>query len=383
MTLPLDGVRVLDLTRLLPGAVCTMLLGELGAEIVKIEPPEGDYARWMPPLLDGLGAFFRATNAGKQSVALNLKHADGQAALARLARAADVVIEGFRPGVMDRLNGDWAALSAANPRLIYCSLSGWGQDGPYAQVSGHDLNYAALGGLLGAMGTPQPLGGQVADVGGAYAALAGILAALFQRERTGAGAYIDAALCEGGMPFVFQAWVEALLLGSPGGAGSLTGGLACYNVYRAGDGAPVALAALEPKFWANFCAAVQRPDLLPDHLQPQRQPYLAAELAQLFAQRPADEWQARLGSADCCFTLVTPLAALAADPQVQARGTLRRDPDGVPRLRSPLRLGDPPAPGPVPALGQHTRAALLAAGYSEGEVDALLAAGAAVTAAAE
>ncbi len=383
MTLPLDGVRVLDLTRLLPGAVCTMLLGELGAEIVKIEPPEGDYARWMPPLLDGLGAFFRATNAGKQSVALNLKHADGQAALARLARAADVVIEGFRPGVMDRLNGDWAALSAANPRLIYCSLSGWGQDGPYAQVSGHDLNYAALGGLLGAMGTPQPLGGQVADVGGAYAALAGILAALFQRERTGAGAYIDAALCEGGMPFVFQAWVEALLLGSAGGAGSLTGGLACYNVYRAGDGAPVALAALEPKFWANFCAAVQRPDLLPDHLQPQRQPYLAAELAQLFAQRPADEWQARLGSADCCFTLVTPLAALAADPQVQARGTLRRDPDGVPRLRSPLRLGDPPAPGPVAALGQHTRAALLAAGYSEGEVDALLAAGAAVTAAAE
>lgn len=383
MTLPLDGVRVLDLTRLLPGAVCTMLLGELGAEIVKIEPPEGDYARWMPPLLDGLGAFFRATNAGKQSVALNLKHADGQAALARLARAADVVIEGFRPGVMDRLNGDWAALSAANPRLIYCSLSGWGQDGPYAQVSGHDLNYAALGGLLGAMGTPQPPGGQVADVGGAYAALAGILAALFQRERTGAGAYIDAALCEGGMPFVFQAWVEALLLGSPGGAGSLTGGLACYNVYRAGDGAPMALAALEPKFWANFCAAVQRPDLLPDYLQPQRQPHLAAELAQLFAQRPADEWQARLGSADCCFTLVTPLAALAADPQVQARGTLRRDPDGVPRLRSPLRLGDPPAPGPVAALGQHTRAALLAAGYSEGEVDALLAAGAAVTAAAE
>lgn len=380
MTLPLDGVRVLDLTRLLPGALCTMLLGELGAEIVKIEPPEGDYARWMPPLLDGLGAFFRATNAGKQSVVLNLKHADGQAALARLAQTADVLIEGFRPGVMARLGGAYAALSAANPRLIYCSLSGWGQDGPYADVSGHDLNYAALGGLLGAMGTPQPLGGQVADVGGAYAALGAILAALFQRERTGAGAYIDTALHEGGLPFVFQAWVEALLLDTAGGAGSLTGGLACYNIYRAGDGAPVALAALEPKFWANFCAAVQRPDLLPDYLQPQRQPDLKAELAQLFAQHTAAEWQARLGAADCCFTLVTPLAALAADPQVQARAMLRHDADGVPRMRSPLRLGAAPAPGPVPALGAHTRAALLAAGYCAADVDALIATGAAVTA---
>jgi len=380
MTLPLDSVRVLDLTRLLPGAICTMLLAELGAQVVKIEPPEGDYARWMPPLLDGLGAFFRATNAGKQSVVLNLKHPDGQAALARLAQTADVLVEGFRPGVMDRLGGGWAALRAVNPRLIYCSLSGWGQDGPYAPVSGHDLNYVALGGLLGAMRTPQPLGGQVADVGGAYAALSGILAALFQRERTGAGAYIDTALYEGGMLFVFQAWVEAALLGTAGGQGSLTGGLACYNVYRAGCGAPVALAALEPKFWANFCAAVERPDWLPDYLEPARQPQLMAEVARLFAQHSAAEWQARLGSADCCFTLVTPLDQLANDPHIQARGALRRDADSVPRLRSPLRLADSPPPGPVPALGQHTRAALLAAGYSAAEVDALVTAGAATEA---
>ena len=378
MALPLDGVRVLDLTRLLPGAICTMLLRGLGAEVVKVEPPEGDYARWMPPLLDGLGAFFRATNAGKQSVVLNLKHPAGQAALARLVGTADVLVEGFRPGVMDRLNGGWAALSAANPRLIYCSLSGWGQDGPYACDSGHDLNYAALGGLLGAMRAPQPLGGQVADVGGAYAALGGILAALFQRERTGAGAYIDTALYEGGMLFVFQAWVESALMGTAGGQGSLTGGLACYNVYRACDGAPVALAALEPKFWANFCAAVERPDLLPGYLQPARQRYLIAELEQLFALHSAAEWQARLGAADCCFTPITPLEQLEADPQIQARGMLRRDPGGVPRMGSPLRLGEPPAPGPVPTLGEHTRAVLLASGCSAAEVDALVAAGAAI-----
>ena len=380
MTSPLDGVRVLDLTRLLPGAICTMLLGALGAAIIKVEAPDGgDYARWMPPHIDGLGAFFRATNSGKRSVVLNLKDSAGQDALKRLAQHADVLIEGFRPGVMDRLNCGAAALMAASPRLVYCSLSGWGQDGPLAPVSGHDLNYAAVGGLLGAMGAPQPLGGQVADVGGAYAALAGILAALFQRERTGSGAYLDTALYEGGMPFVFQAWLEAMLTGSSGGHGSLTGGLACYNVYRARDGAPVALAALEPKFWANFCAAVERPDLLPYHIDPARQAYLRAELEQTFMLYSAAEWDARLRDADCCFTLITPLDRLAEDPHIQARALLWRDADSTPRMRSPIRLGDPAPDGPVPALGADTRAVLRESGFSDAEIDALIAAGAAHT----
>ena len=151
MTSPLSGVRVLDLTRLLPGGVCTLLLADMGAEVIKIEDPGGgDYARWMPPLVDGLGVFFRATNRNKQSVILNLKDERGQAVLKKLAETADALIEGNRPGVMARLHCDYHTMQAVNPRLIYCSLSGWGQDGPYAQRSGHDLNYLSIAGMLGA-----------------------------------------------------------------------------------------------------------------------------------------------------------------------------------------------------------------------------------------
>ena len=181
---PLHATRILDLTRLLPGAVATMLLHDLGAEIIKVEDPHGgDYARLMPPLIDGMGAFFRGSNAGKKSIALDLKSTAGQAALHRLIETADVLIEGFRPGVTARLAADYETLKTINPRLVYCSLSGWGQSGPYAQVSGHDLTYIARNGVLGADLNPRTPGAQVADVGGAYVAVMGILAALLKRER--------------------------------------------------------------------------------------------------------------------------------------------------------------------------------------------------------
>jgi len=185
---PLDGLKILDLTRLLPGAVCTMLLADMGATVIKIEDPHGgDYARWMPPHIDGSSVFFRMNNRAKRSLVLDLKTAEGVAVLKRLARDADVLIESFRPGVMARLGVDYETLKADNPRLIYCALSGWGSDGPWASVSGHDLNYATAAGLVGAMQTPQPLGGQVADIGGALAAVAAINAALLRRERGGGG----------------------------------------------------------------------------------------------------------------------------------------------------------------------------------------------------
>ena len=372
MPLPLDGVRVLDLTRLLPGGLCTMMLADLGADVVKIEDPNGgDYARWMPPLVDGQSVFFRINNRRKRSLILDLKQPDGVAVLKRLAAQADVLVEGFRPDVMARLGCDYAVLAALNPRLVYGSLSGWGADGPYALRGGHDLNYEAVAGLIGAMGTPQPPGGQAADMGGAYAAIAGILAALLQRERTGRGQFVDVSLFEAALPLVMYSWVEAVTTGTGGGTGGLTGGAACYQVYPAQDGRSVALAALEPKFWANFCAAVERPDLLSDYLLPERQPYLKAELAEIFALKTAAEWAALLTPADCCFSLVNPPNAVHTDPQVQARGLLGIGADGAPWMRSPLRFGVDAPLGSVPGYGQHTREVLREAGFTADEIAVL------------
>ncbi len=370
----LDGVRVLDLTRLLPGAVCTLFLADLGADVIKVEDPvAGDYARWTPPLIDGQGAFFLASNRGKRSIILNLKATAGQQALHRLARQADVLIEGFRPGVTARLGVDYATLRQINPRLIYCSLSGWGQTGDYAEMSGHDLNYVALSGLLGSMATPQPLGGQIADVGGAYAGALAITSALFARERTGQGAQIDIALFEASMPFAMYQWVESAVGYSRGGAGSLTGGQAFYRVYKSADDQPLALAPIEPKFWENFCRAVGREDWLPHHLNPEKQAWLAEEIGALFRTRTAQEWHDLLYHADCCFTRITPPEALLDDPQVRARGMAGLDERGIPWMRTPVRFGaghDGP-PRPAPGYGEHTAQVLGEAGFTPQEIAAL------------
>ncbi len=372
---PLHGLRVLDLTRLLPGGIASMMLADLGAEIIKVEDPQGgDYARYYAPMHDGQSVFFRMNNRGKRSVILDLKQAAGVDALKRLAASADVLIESFRPGTMQRLGVDYDALKAVNPRLVMASMSGWGAQGPNASLSGHDLNFAAAAGLVGAMETPQPLGGQIADVAGAYATVAAINAALFHRERTGEGAYVDIGLAEAALPFALYNWVEALYAGPR----TLLGGQACYRVYTAADGQPVALAALEPKFWRRFCEAVQRPDLIDDYDAPARQPYLTRVLSALFATRPAADWERLLVPADCCFSRVTPLESLHEVPHFQARGLLGVHADGVPWMRSPLRLSSEAAAdisAQSPAYGQDTRAVLAGVGYTADELDALDAAG--------
>lgn len=374
---PLDGVRVLDLTRLLPGAVCTMLLADMGADVIKVEDPNGgDYARWMPPKTGDTGTFFLSSNRNKRSIIIDLKQAAGLDAFMRLVTEADVLLEGFRPGVTDRLGVGAAAMCALNPRLIYCSLSGWGQSGPYAHESGHDLNYLSRSGAIGASRTPQPPGGQIADVGGAYAAALGIVAALHRRHTTGSGDVLDISLFEASLPFTFYQMVE----GQAGGSGALTGGYAYYDVYTTQDNRHVALAALEPKFWRNFCDAVERPDLIPLHSQPEQQDTLRTQLTDLFTAKDAAEWDALLSDKDCCFSLVTTPDEVLNDPQIQARDTGGVDAGGVPWLRSPVRMqgSEPPSRQRPPQYGEHTRDVLRECGFSDDEIARLLDAGAVV-----
>jgi len=374
---PLRATRILDLSRLLPGAVCTMLLHDLGAEIIKIEDPNGgDYARWMPPLIEGMGFLFRSSNRGKKSVVIDLKSEAGQAILHKLVVTADVLIEGFRPGVTVRLGADYETLRAINPRLVYCSLSGWGQDGPYAQVSGHDLNYTARNGLLGAEQHPRTPGSQVADVAGSYVAVMGILAALLKRNQTGVGDIIDVALSEAAMPLAMAAWVETNAQHADSNFISLRGESACYNVYRSADGEPLALGAIEPKFWANFCQAVDKPEWIEQHRDRKRQPKLIESVAALFKTKTAAEWAATLEDADCCFTRVIAPEQLLNDPQIQARGMVGVTENGIPWMRSPIRLSDDAFElREAPAYGEHTRELLAEIGYAADEIEELIEAG--------
>ena len=391
-SLPLEGIRVLDLTRLLPGGYATQLLADLGADVLKIEEPgSGDYARAMPPLLRGVGESFLATNRNKRSAAINLKHARGREALLRLVDGADVLIESFRPGVMARLELAHEALRERNPRLVVCAISGFGQDGPYSQRVGHDLNYIGYAGLLAHLtppGQPPTLpGAQFADIaGGALMAVVGILAALAGRASTGRGRVVDVSMTEGSLALL--PWLASNVLnGAPEpapGAGWLAGALPGYNVYECADGKYVTLAALEPKFWAEFCRRMDRPDLI------ERQyPRDAADreethstLAALFRTRTRDEWVELLGDADVCLGPVYSLEEALADPQARARGVSARVDYGDMRDVGALRIAPLMSETPfsvrrgLPALGEHTAEALAKAGYTREEIAELAAAGA-------
>jgi crotonobetainyl-CoA:carnitine CoA-transferase CaiB-like acyl-CoA transferase len=341
---PLDGVTVLDLTRLLPGAAATMLLANFGAEVIKIEEPGcGDYARNMPPLVDGEGAVFRATNRGKKSIALNLKTVDGKETLRRLAQQADILIEGFRPGVMKRLGLGYETLRAVNERLIYVSLTGYGQSGPYAAMAGHDINYIALGGLLDITGAIP--GAQIADLaGGSLQAVIGILLALAARQNTGRGQFVDVSMLDG------VAWLLAIpraVYAATGeiakpGATTLSGRYACYHTYRAADGRWLAVGALEPKFWAALCLKLGRPEFIAGQFaEGERQETIIRALLKIFQTKPAAEWLDEFRDADVCVTLVRNVAELAADPQLNAR-------EVIPVLSdTPGRIGERP-----PRLGE-------------------------------
>jgi len=303
---PLDGITVLDLTRLLPGAAATMMLANFGAEVIKIEEPGGDYARHMPPFIDGEGAVFRATNRGKKSLVLDLKSSHGKDALRRTAARADVLIEGFRPGEMKRLGFDYETVRLLNERLIYVSLTGYGQSGPYAPMAGHDINYIALGGLLDLTGAIP--GAQIADLaGGSMQAVIGILLALAARHNTGRGQFVDVSMLDG------VAWLMTLplaLYAATGelpkpGAAMLSGRYACYRIYRAADGRFLAVGALERKFWAALCARLGCVEFIADQFaEGERQTQVIEDLSKLFLTRTSKEWLNAFEGADVCVTLV-------------------------------------------------------------------------------
>jgi crotonobetainyl-CoA:carnitine CoA-transferase CaiB-like acyl-CoA transferase len=374
---------VLDLSRLLPGPLCSLILAELGAEVVKIEDPGGgDYLRLMPPLKQGMGGAFYALNRGKRSVVLDLKKPAARNALLRLLPRSDVVLESFRPGVMERLGLGYPVLAAANPRVILCSISGYGQTGPLRERAGHDIDYLALSGALAAGGTPSGApalpGIQVADLaGGSLWAAVRILAAL----RTGEGAHLDVSMTEGVLAFMLP-WLGDLAFGAPPlrrGEGTLNGGFAGYGTYHtAGDG-HVAVGALEPKFWAGLCRALGRPCDLADLVAAApRQHALRDELQARFGGATRDEWAERLAPADVCTEPVLEIEELEAHPQHRARGVFHTalDPERGPITLPRLPLGGEPATTPAPKLGEHTEEVLREAGFTEEELARLLAEGA-------
>ena len=340
----LTGIRVLDLTRLLPGAYCTLLLADMGAEVIKVEEPgTGDYMRWSPPVVDGQSALFDVLNRDKKSIALDLKDPGGRDALLRLVETADVLVEGNRPGVMERLGLGWSVLHDRNRKLVMCSITGYGQDGPFAQRAGHDLNYMAIAGALGLNGprdgAPVPLSVQVADVGGGgMQAAVEILGAVVGVQRGGEGCHMDVAMTDGALRWLALAFA-ARAAGEPVARGDqrLAGRYACYRVYECRDGRYYSVGALEPKFWAAFCAAIGRPDLVErqysEDLATQR------EVEEVFATRTRDEWEQVLGPADACCEPVLDLDEVPSHPQVAARGVLTKS-------------------GRGPRLGEHTEAIL-------------------------
>ena len=313
----LAGVRVVDLSRLLPGPYCSLLLAQYGAEVIKVEEPQGgDYARSLEPQL------FQLVNRGKRSVTLDLKKPEDVDAFMRLCDTADVVLESFRPGVMDRLGCGYDALRARNPKLVYAALTGYGQTGPMRDDASHDINALAISGVLDQIGAagqaPAMSNVPIADLaGGALHCASAILAAVIGARSTGVGAFVDSSLLDGSFALNLMAMTAIRGIGKsrPRGADMLSGGLARYSVYECSDGGYIALGALEPKFWAAFCKAVQRPDLIGDGTSPRA----VAALVELFKTQSRDQWQALLADADCCACAVLSPEEAMRHPQILAR----------------------------------------------------------------
>jgi crotonobetainyl-CoA:carnitine CoA-transferase CaiB-like acyl-CoA transferase len=368
MAQPLSGVLVLDFTTLLPGPLATLLLAEAGAEVIKIERPGGEDMRHYEPRFDGESAIFSLLNRGKKSLVLDLKSQDERARLRPLIVRADVLVEQFRPGVMGRLGLGYDDVRALNPRLVYCSITGYGQSGPRAGEAGHDLNYIGNTGLLalnpGPPDRPVVPPALVADIGGGtLPAVINILLGLRQRDATGVGSHIDIAMADAMFTFAAHALAAGQATGQVPGMGGarLSGGSPRYQLYRTSDGRLVACAALEQKFWLAFAAAIElAPEFIDDRYDPAA---TKSAVAAIIAGRSGEEWRPVFAAADCCVTIMSTLEQALADPHFAARGLFAHQVAGhsgqtMPALPVPIDKAfrdDPARVKPVPKLGGEDR----------------------------
>jgi alpha-methylacyl-CoA racemase len=409
MSLPLQDIRVLDLSRLLPGGFCSLLLADFGADVLKVEDTGmGDYIRWSPPYYEGAhdsakSALFLSLNRNKRSIRLDLKSDEGREALLELVRDADVVLESFRPGVLERLGVGYERMRERNPGIVFCAISGYGQDGPKRDASGHDMNYLGLIGLLGLTGErgggPVQAAGQIADLGGgALMAAFGIMAALRERDGAGVGSgspgsgegqLVDVSMSDGALSWLAMVAAAHFADGAVPHRGDLplAGALICYHPYECADGW-VSLGALEPKFWQAWCRGVGRDELIAKQFE---RPGSDAheQVAEIFKARKRADWEAFAREHDCCLEPVLELDEALDSELVRAREmVVELEQPGVKQpvrqLGIPVKLSRTPGSAarlPGPALGEHTEELLLGAGYTPEQVAAMLSAGAAAGAA--
>ncbi|HEV3095320.1 MAG TPA: CaiB/BaiF CoA-transferase family protein [Solirubrobacteraceae bacterium] len=401
MGLPLEGVRVLDLSRLLPGGFCSLLLADFGAEVLKVEDTgQGDYIRWAPPYYEGAedsakSALFLSLNRNKRSIRIDLKSDGGREVLLRLVREYDVVLESFRPGVLDRLGVGYERMKQENPGIVCCAISGYGQTGPKRDASGHDMNYLGLIGLLGlsgeAGGPPVQSEGQIADIGGgALMAAFGIMAALRERDGSpshpgsGEGQLVDVSMADGALSWLAMVAGRYFADGAVPKRGEqmLAGALICYRPYECADGW-VTLGALEPKFWQAWCRGVGREDLISKQFEKPRSE-AHAQVVEIFKSRTRAQWETFAGEHDCCLEPLLDLHEALASQLVREREMVveLHQPGvqgAVRQLGIPVKLDRTPGDHdrlPGPALGEHTDEVLRAAGYDEREIARLIEQGA-------
>lgn len=400
MSLPLEGIKVLDLSRLLPGGFCTLLLADMGAEVVKVEDPKGgDYIRWMPPFINKESAYFLSLNRNKKSIKLNLRSKIGRKIFLKLAKEYDVILEGFRPGVVSKLGISYEEIKRVNPKIIYCSLSGFGQDGPYRERVGHDINYIGIGGILsitGEKGGPPVIPGvQIADIGGGMLAAIAILASLVSKER---GKYTDVSMLDGVISWLVLLAGKYFADGKTPQRGEtqLSGELLGYNVYPTKDGKFISLGALEPKFWQNFCQSIKREDLINKQFaEGEEKEKLLRELKSLFQSKTQDKWVEFFKDKEICFEPVNDLPSVFSHPQVKHRQMLfeiDHPTEGpIKQIGLPIKFSQvhpvrkhgqtqktefsngvkEVRKKPPPGFGEHTEEILKSIGYSQEEIEKL------------
>src|SRR6058998_2704322 len=386
MPAALEGITVLDFTRLLPGPFCTQLLCNLGAEVIKIEDPKlGDYMRSVPPIVHDVSYPFLMVNRGKRSLAVDLKTPEGQEIMHKLARGSDVVVEQFRPGVMARLRVAYDDLAMMNPKLVYCSFSGYGQTGPYRELPGHDINFQALAGILGVTTgredkAPVIPGVPIADLASGFNAAFAILAALRARDRTGRGEFIDVSIYDTAVTLMVLGLARFLATGEEPVAGEtlLTGVFPFYNLYETEDGRWLAVATVEPKFWTRMCELVGAPDLLDQQFaEGEARAAVAQTLAAKFRERTLESWETLFAGERLPITGVKRVSEVVRDPHVKARGLLPVvDVSGLWKLQviaHPAKHASLETRNPtrVPAKGQDTEEILRSLGYTARQIQTL------------